>query len=273
MKTILIPTDFSRNARSAALYALSMFNENDRFILLNAYSMPAHTRAGMLINLEDELKRDAVAELKKEQQEILAEAQRHVNLETYAEAGRLTTVVSYMANREKVDYVVMGTKGASNAVEGFMGSNAYDVICDVKRPIIAVPESAHHVTMKQVVFAADFNRIDDRLVLNPLVDLVNDYQATLHVVNVVAPDAKEGIEQTIERIRLKKYFQLEASGFHTIVHENVATGIERFAEEVQADLIVMLARENGFFDRVFQNSITRRMALYTKVPLLALHDR
>lgn len=69
MKTILIPTDFSENARNAALYAFSLFDlEKDKFILLNAYSMPATGRSAMLADLTDDMKRESKRGLYKEKE-------------------------------------------------------------------------------------------------------------------------------------------------------------------------------------------------------------
>ena len=50
-KKIILPTDFSDNARNAYHYAFSLFGfENVEYILFNTYLLP-YTRMGTLINL------------------------------------------------------------------------------------------------------------------------------------------------------------------------------------------------------------------------------
>jgi nucleotide-binding universal stress UspA family protein len=55
-----------------------------------------------------------------------------------------------------------------------------------------------------------------------------------------------------------------------IEEENALKGIEAGIDEFQADLLVMVPQKHGFWDTVMNRSTTRKIALHTHIPLLAL---
>jgi nucleotide-binding universal stress UspA family protein len=276
MKTILIPTDFSKNARNATLYALSSFNiERDRFILLNTYSIPNTARSGMLTDLTADMRREAKRDLYKEKEELVESyGDRAEKIEIVAELGNLTTVIDYLRDIYEIDYIVMGTKGASGLEEIFIGSNAYDVVKDVECPVIIVPEKANFEKRSKIVFAADFSRIDDTVVLAPLINFVKESNAELHIINVLSADDDDEAKKSIEKLRLEKYFKtIENHSFHNVIGDSISEEIDKYVKSVDAEMLVMLARKNGFFDAIFKTRVTRKVVLHTSVPVLVLHDK
>ena len=276
MKVILIPTDFSENARNATLYALSSFNlEKDRFILLNSYTIPSTGRSAIMTDLTADMRREAKRDLYREKEELVELCgQSAEKIEIVTELGDLTSVINCIRDTYEIDYVVMGTKGASGFEEVFIGSNAYDVVRDVECPVIIVPENAKFQKQSKIVFAADFTKIDDTVVLLPLINFVKENKAELHIVNVLSKEDDHETEKSIEKMRLKKYFEaIENHKFHTFKDVSVAEGIDKYVKSVDADLLVMLARKNGFFDSIFRTKVTRKVVLHTSVPVLVLHDK
>lgn len=274
MKTILIPTDFSDNARNAIKFAINNFNtDQTNYILFNAYSMPTHGRAGMLMSLIDELKKDSDEMLLEELNWIKNE----LNIDTHnfttknMHGGLADTVESY-TKEHTVDCVIMGTQGASDITDMIIGSNAYNVVQEVKCPIILVPSGDFGLGFRQILFTADFNRVNPSVTLKPLIDLVNQFNANLHILNVVAEDEINEHSKYIERLSLQKAFKSLKHSFHTEINDNIEDGIMDYMKDNSCDLVVMISRDNGFFDFVFQTSTTRKIVLNSKIPVLVLHE-
>ncbi|MEL7120487.1 MAG: universal stress protein, partial [Bacteroidota bacterium] len=56
-----------------------------------------------------------------------------------------------------------------------------------------------------------------------------------------------------------------------IESENVLKGLNRYAEDQQADLMIMSTGQRAFFDQLFHRSLTQQMAFHTRIPLLIFH--
>ena len=70
-----------------------------------------------------------------------------------------------------------------------------------------------------------------------------------------------------------KKFQFENTPFlmNSVECGDVGEGLERFANEKRADLIVMTTGKRSFFEEMFHRSITQKMVYNTKIPLLVMH--
>ena len=92
MKSILIPTDFSVDARNAALYAIALFGTMDcQYFLIHAYSIPARPNPSMFIKDVAELKVEVVESLEEERKLIIKHLEgASLNIRLLAEPGPLT---------------------------------------------------------------------------------------------------------------------------------------------------------------------------------------
>jgi len=54
---------------------------------------------------------------------------------------------------------------------------------------------------------------------------------------------------------------------------NFLESIQTYVRDNGCDLIVMERKDRGFWKELFHVSMTRKMAVYSGVPLLVLHDR
>lgn len=165
-KTILLPTDFSDNARNAYHYAFSLFGADGvRYVLFNAYDVP-YSRMDMITKFEDVL-----ADISREGLEVELAYCRDLypfldaEITVYSKYGEFSDSLRALVDEMQADYIVMGTKGASGLDKVFVGSNAAKVIQRVNCPTIAVPNDLQFTTPKQLAFAADYTELTDKIVL------------------------------------------------------------------------------------------------------------
>jgi len=76
--------------------------------------------------------------------------------------------------------------------------------------------------------------------------------------------------QAIGKLNTSMAFSQFTTEFHTIRENKVDEGLENFLEEYNPDLLVMIAREHSFIDRLFGKIHTKEMSYKTKKPLLIL---
>ena len=140
MKTILLPTDYSENANNAIHYAINLFGSdtNVKYILHHSYMVPTAGNTNLYVII-DTLRKEALKSIKKVKEKLLIQFPGLL-IEVRVEHTMISEGISSAIEEEKVDTIVMGTKGATGLKEIFLGSNTVDVIDSVDIPVIVVPK-------------------------------------------------------------------------------------------------------------------------------------
>ena len=60
--------------------------------------------------------------------------------------------------------------------------------------------------------------------------------------------------------------------FETTKNDDVRAGLFEFAEKNSADMIAMMPRKHSLFEKIFKSSVTKKVAMGVKVPLLTFHE-
>lgn len=271
MAHVLIPTDFSRNALNAALYAIRLFGpEGNRFTLLNTYMMP-HGAASTMWNMDDLLAREAIAGVKAFAEEVRKHCTgQTLDLEAEAQHGDLPNVVARFAgDKDRPVMVVMGTQGASGLQEALFGSNTANVIKHGNFPVLAVPGKAEYRAPKRIVLADDGGPVS-RDSLAPVLDIARWNQGEIRVVRVInersTADAGATDQVFDNLLGAIPHTQQYMSG------ENVDSALNDVAEQSDADLLVVLHRKRGIFQGLFHRSTAAKLAMHTHLPLLVLQQ-
>ena len=273
MQTILIPTDFSANARNAVNYAVRLFGADNRFILLNTWHAP-YTPPEVLISVEDILMKASKEGLEKE----VAAAQKlpgaeKIKFETVSEFGNLVDILNEVVREKNVNLVVMGTQGASGLRETVLGSNTASAAKNIGCPLLIIPAGAEFKNLKSIVFAADYKQLEKSDSLAAMVAIAKSQNSEITILNVLDKGKITDVKQGYEGLKIDHLLAGIKHKFSFIEDDDKAAGIDEYLHTNNPDLLVMLERKTGFFKSIFQRSITKQMAFHTHVPMLVLHER
>lgn len=270
-KTILIPTDFSENAQNAINYAISMFNgENPDYILLNAYRIIPVGAEEYLTDMADfeglskQGLEQSVRTIKKNF------SHKRVNIEIVSKMGYPVEVMDKIVKRKNVDMVVMGTRGASGLREVLIGSNTADAIKTLTCPVLAVPGGSAFRPPKNIAFAADFKNFEREILLDPMLEIAEKFKAEILIVHVEHKGVPVNVDEALQGLRLHDYFNNIPHLFREVEDSDPAEGIENFIKTHTVDLLVSVARRHSFWEKLFSGSTTEKLAMHTRVPMLAL---
>lgn len=274
MLKVLIPTDFSDNAKRAARYAISIFGKDAHYTLMNNYEVP-HSGATMLISIADILQKDALSLLRDEKSALEAQFPGIDGLVAiHAEMGPTDMIVDKRTKAGLHDLVVMGTKGATGLKAALVGSVTANTMQRTKCPLIAVPDGTPYKSPENVVLAADDRTLNNADLPQILADLCRLWGANLTILNVVS--AKEmvtvGNAPEVESMPIN-LFQGISHNYAFAEATDPLQGINDHIETHPTDLICMINRKNDLLSRLLNRSTTGRMMLQTQVPLLAIHAR
>lgn len=280
MKRILFPTDFSENARNAIVFALSLFkNEPCEFFLLNTFQVGSsglittmsRTNQTRLYQITKEASKKGLQNELKFIDEHYDNPKHKFNILMWV--STLTNAVRQVVFDKDIDYLIMGTKGATGLKEIFMGSNAYKIIKNIDLcPIIAVPDNFEQNTIETILFITGFEHIHHSYEIKPMIDIAKILNAKIRVlylgdVNTLEPHQKTAYELIQKRLKsvdheliiLKKEKPINLI-IKELVEENDDIGI-----------VCMINYWHSFFEKITHEPVIKKVTFNTKVPFLVMH--
>jgi len=274
-KNILLPTDFSDNAWSAAVYAIKLYaNEACTFYFINSCKSEVSRMSNISNKLLSVMKESAIKELLElKRLARIADANENHNFETIISTESLLDGIKTTIITHNIDMVVMGTKGASKAKEIFFGSNTVNVLKKIKScPILAVPDEFDFVEPKQIAFPTDYNKQYDENILNPLKSISELYNSKIRVLHI-----EEEKELTETQNRNIKKLDEDLSGFEHTFHwmpdyANKASVIIDFIEELEINILIMVNNKHSFIERIVNEPVVKKIGFQPVIPFLVIHE-
>ncbi len=279
MKNILIPTDFSENSWNAIVYALSFFKEIDcNFYILHVSPFEE------LMNSESYYQAKADIEVKSgilsvtDQLQLLLirinklpQNTKH-HFFTIQKSIFFVEAIRKQIEEKKIDYIVMGTKGASGLKEVVVGSNTGDVITKVKCPVLVIPENAKYRVPKEIAFPTDFNMYYKSRVLDAISEILSMNDAALRVLHIAKKERELTDIQKKNKDFLDDFLHELEHSFHFLSNQSIEVAVQSFSESRNIDMITMVAKNLNFFQRILFKPIVEEISYHTEIPFLVLHD-
>lgn len=278
MKTILVPTDFSKNADNALLFAMLLAKkQNAKLILLHAYQLPVSPAAvpfNVLSDEKEELKQETIRKLKALCQEI--EHAGGISYEYLAEEGETIPTILLACEQKKSDLIVMGTKGATGLAGIIFGSTASHVLEKASCPVMAIPEASKFThPIKKITYATDYRQSDIHAIYK-LIEIASTLNAQVNILHISGDEisAEEEVKLMDEfRKKVNKSVFYNNLSFQLLHGNNVEEELEHYIANDSTDMLVMATHFRNFIDRLFGKSITKDIVEETNVPLIAFHYR
>ena len=272
IKNILVPVDFSPCSNNALKYAMEFHKKiNAKLMLLHGFRVPipaAEISFDVHPGMIDDYEKEVVEKFKQLESEIPGlEAE---NYDYKIEMAFAIDAILKTIEEHDIELVIMGTKGAGNVATAILGSNTYEVIKRAPCPVIAVPEDYTLSGIDRMAIATDYHKVEDYEGLDCFGAIAKEFHAEVHILNINKNPSAMEVKEAEEAVDLHNFFKKEDIEHHFDFsqEEDIATGISNFVEEKKIDLLGMIPQKHHWFDNLFHRSITRKIALHLKVPLL-----
>ncbi|MCL5128265.1 MULTISPECIES: universal stress protein [unclassified Algibacter] len=280
MKKILLPTDFSENSWNAIKYALQLFkNETCKFYLLNTYTPVIYHAEYVLVEpaqlgMIDSVRDEVLKNLEDYKTRIKNEFKnpKHT-IETIGAFNMLIAEITEIVEDKAIDYVVMGTKGATGAKEILFGSNTVHVFKNVKCPILAVPSGFEFETPHEILFPTDYSIKYTEQQLKPIKFMVeNNNTSRVNILYLTyGYDLSEA--QKENKNILEKSFKKIAHLFHEESNQTVEVGITNFQQKTKVNLLIMINNKHSFFENLFFKSTIKHIGFHLNIPFLVIPSK
>lgn len=263
MFKVLLPTDFSENSIQAIDHVLGHFHrEGVEFLLIHTIKAP-HSATGVLIRIDDLMRKDAEVQMKDLVDTI--EQKHGIRLQHEIKIGNLGELLRQYGRASHISLIAMGTKGETNLSSRLMGSVTESVIRTSRIPVLAIP---NHLLSKDLTHMAIATSEDDI----PQKPYLKDYLLHVKLKNLHIRKLK-----VVERDGLRQPKSIALNGYQvgvdTVVNSNVVVGINAYIDTHPTDLLVLFHKHNSQMDYFFNRSITKTICSKTSLPLLVIPNR
>ncbi len=276
MRKILFPTDFSEVSKNAFIYALKLADSIDaEIITMHVYQLPQANYVNVAEYLHEIYD---VTELSnfdnyKDEVPILRHIAEENNLDKVKIShvlilGNLIEEIQKITKHENIDFIVMGTKGATGLKETFLGTVATKVMNDVKAVVLAIPERCKYQPIKNLLYITEYNSTDIESFMRVMV-LAKVFQAhidCLHVEPLHHKNKKNDMEDWNELIKNHNI------ALHSISGDDIEGIILNFIDLYKINMIAMRVYHKNFFEKLFEISLSKKLAFHVNVPILAIHE-
>lgn len=277
---VLLPTDFSENAWHAIQYAIYLFEEIETtFFVMHAHqaapsslvstiNKERDTRLHQITQDEVSIKlHKTVARLKKINK---VKAHRYVAI---LESDALVQAVGRHVIDQDVDFIVMGTQGASGLKEVFLGSNTVRIIKAIDFcPIIAVPHTYLFGPPKTIAFATDYRHQYQKLELKPLLQIAELWKSKMHIVHMRTEETLDEDQEKLQELLFRLLDPVKYEHDEISYHPTLAYRINEWAEENKIDMLAMFNSSHSFFRKLLREPVLKKIAFKTNMPFLVLQE-
>ena len=276
MKKILFPTDFSETAENAFVHALEFAKiVNGELILLHSFELPVYDAQFFPENygtVYDSLQLSQFDMFKDEIPKLhaIADARNlnHIKMSHRLMDGNLLYNIKNAIKEENIDFIVMGTSGATGWEAFFLGTNTGNVLTAVDVPVLSIPLEAKFKKIETIGFTTRY-RTKDKKALKEVLKIAIKTNAKVKCLYVQTNNSD------VDASTIKEWeedFQGQPVQFSIIPSEEVQDTIADFILFKGIDILAMLTYKRNFFVELFKPSLTQRFSNKLSIPVLALHE-
>jgi nucleotide-binding universal stress UspA family protein len=280
MKTILVPSDFSKNATTALRYAirLSRLLKAELVVFhcahLSTYILAASSATDAQMNLL--IEEDHAFKMKKLLSQV-KKAYKYVGLKKIPASTKILVEsktflienIMELAEKFHADLIVTGTHGATGLNRYFFGSNTATLISRSRIPVLAIPEKYRYNAIRNIAFSSDLENLTDEL--NRLVPFA---QAIRSNIDILYLDYGIDIDQAHMRaakacISNIKYKKIKLISQKATIEYSLVNQLKKYLAKHRHQWLVMFTKDRKFWDKILFGGKTELMSYSLKIPLLS----
>ena len=275
MKKIIVPTDFSPVALNALNYAADMaIDIQAELLIVNIYTIPvSYTEVPVVMISVEEMKKSSKSQLIELQQSIQHITSGKIKVDIESRMGNTVDELEDICNTIKPFAVIMGAKGKSGIENLIFGSTTLTAIRHLSWPVICVPPGKEYGKgIAKIGFACDFREVAETTPVSLIKEMVNEFKAELHILNVDNNNKNFKPETTVQTFKLHYLLDDIKPAYHFIDHTDIEDGINEFSETNNLDIIITIPKKHKLLDGIFRPSSTKQLIFQSHVPVMCMHE-
>ncbi len=276
MKTILLPTDFSKNSINAIDYAVALFKDIEcSFYLLNVQKASAFISDDMMVvSSSATIYKTLIDAAKKSISNIISDIEKkHHNkkhqFHSVVDYDNFIDAINQVSKAYDVDLIVMGTKGASGLEKIIFGSNTVRVIQRCNMPVLAVPDGCKFKGINKIAFATTNLKLFNKSEFKPLKEILALENSKLDILHLADQDHlaynasdNMGFFNADFKNAKHEFIDTSTSEMYNTVH--------KYITDNHIKILAMMNKKHSFLERLFTRHNVETFAFNIDVPFLVM---
>ena len=274
MDSILCLTDFDHNSAQPFRYGLHFTRHLHKELYV------AHVEdSADFSTLEDSANLDE--NINTEQLDALQKLRQFIQINTPEEDQKLPVRgvivgdnlwdgIEVLTGKYDADLIIMGMRNRLGLAGRIFGGLASKMINLAEVPVLMTPPGTQFTPIKSVVYATDFD-VANLASIEKMVAWCQALDANLHLVHVNDDPADNAwAKQQMEKIMraLEEDNEDQRVRFNILEGDDIMDHLERYMQEVKADLIALTAYRKGFWDRILRSGLAHEVIQEVNIPVL-----
>ena len=278
MKTILLPTDFSKNSINAIDYAVELFKDMAcHFYILNVQKASSFISDDMLVvssyatiyNTIVDAAKKSIANIISKIEEDKNNSKHHFH--SVVDYDNFIDSINQVSSKYQVDLIVMGTKGASGLDKVIFGSNTVRVIQRCDTPVLAIPDGCGFQPLDKMAFSTNHFTLFEEEKLDPLKMFVKLYDAELTILHV-ADENHLAQKQEKNNAFFNVCFPEALHDYIDVNSKDMVAYIKQYLSNNSIRMLAMISEKHSFLERLFIKHPVESFAFNINIPFLVMHS-
>ena len=276
MKKILVPTDFSKTAHDAYLYARSLAEKlNASLEVVHAYTGTFNTNEPLILEplkgreevLLDRLKAFC-GELPP--QDEMVKTKVLVDCKAVQTLNIANKLIKLSA---EADLIVMGASGEHDVLEKIFGSVSSKVAQKAHCPVLLIPRGVTYKSPEKLLYASNWESVQAGFI-EKVIEFGGHFGSGIdfvHVCEEYGQEAFKKLEEEIFAILFKEKIPTFPFNLLETKGQSPLAGLNKYAAEQTTDIIILVNRQDGLLENILGKSMTKEMAINAQFPILVYH--
>lgn len=277
MNTLLFPTDYSECSHNAFLSAVHLA----KAFKANIVTLHIYHAAPVLINYDYPIAWDVLGQQEEWDQfdSYREEVQklRQIADENYAEniamshlldKGNVVDAILDATEKNRADFIVIGSKGANELEAFFGGTIAEKVMNQSTVNVIVIPEKWGYKRITKILFLTHFHKKDQKI-LRKLLNFAEVLGASVQALWICGnPDINKELvlQDWYDR------FSQDPVQFEIITGMHVERIVNDYIETHPTELIALSVHHKNALQKLFLHSVAEELAFHSKIPIMAIRQ-
>ena len=275
MKTILVPVDFSSSSLNASNYALDLANSiKAELVLFHVFEIPVlYPETVIDTGTEEQQRKEIELRLEELKLALLHKSANQLSIKTAVRSGEVVSEVKKYAKEIDTFLIVMGS-GGKNSFERFLwGSKTLSAIKKIDVPVMIIPPGIRFTKIRKIAFACDLDEADEKLPLDEIKRIAGLFSSDFHIINISKENNRALSDHAIEELKILRSELKELKPvFNYSYHNEIAEGLEEFAEKLNFDLVIIVPRTYTLVKALFHQRDSKTIVLHAHLPVLSIHE-
>ncbi|HOY33441.1 MAG TPA: universal stress protein [Bacteroidales bacterium] len=274
MKQIVVAIDFSKHSIHALEMAITIANAVDAHIMMVWVDKP-DSDDSIFNNADHEHRQEAKERL----EELIEKYSPHLKkckLSYKLRKGKIYKEIANQAKYNDAYLIIAGSHGVSGFEAFWIGSNATKIVTYSPCPVITLRESFPlKKNIQKIVLPID-NSTSTRQKVPFAMEFAKCFNSEIHVLELQSSSLKAVRNKVTSYANQVSSFLDENNVKHevkTIDAENITTATIKYAEEIKADLIIIMTEQELEISNIWLGPYAQQMVNNSPIPVMSVHPK